>query len=188
MRSGEPGSAPACTSRGPRPPRPAWGARRARGAPSARGAGPRTPAQERGRGAAERGAWSRPGSPPRAPGRRRLPPFALRQPLPPPGRARPPRRRAAVQRGCCGDQGRATRAAPAGKRPWRVSGERDARGGTESPWPTSRGEGREGDSGPPRMDVRASDATLRGSGEEVTGDHLSLQLTHTLTLGVGFTR
>ena len=41
---------------------------------------------------------------PRAPGRRRLPPFALRQPLPPPGRARPPRRRAAVQRGCCGDR------------------------------------------------------------------------------------
>lgn len=37
------------------------------------------------------------------------------------------------------------------------------------------------------MDVRALDATLRGRGEEVTGDHLSLQLTHTLTLGVGFT-
>lgn len=36
------------------------------------------------------------------------------------------------------------------------------------------------------MDVRASDATLWASGEEVTGDHLSLQLTHTLTLGVGF--
>lgn len=70
-----------------------------------------------------------------------------------------------------------------------MSGTREA--GQESPWPISRGEGREGsegDSGPPRMDVRASDATLRGSGEEVTGDHLSLQLTHTLTLGVGFTR
>lgn len=97
-------------------PRPAWGAR---GARSARRPGPRTPAQERGRGAAERSAWSRPASPPRGSGRRRPPPPAPRPPRP--GRARRLRRRAAAPRGCCGDRGRATRAAPAGRRPWRVS-------------------------------------------------------------------
>lgn len=103
-------------------PRPAWGARGARRAPGAPRAGARIPAQERGRGAAERGAWSRPGSPQRGPGRRRRPqPPGPRPPPRRPGRARRPRRRAAVPRGCCGDPGRATRAAPAGKRPWRVS-------------------------------------------------------------------
>ncbi|KAK2493457.1 hypothetical protein MC885_019969 [Smutsia gigantea] len=47
------------------------------------------------------------------------PPLAPRPPPPRPGRARRLRRRAAAPKGCCGDRGRATRAAPAGRRPWR---------------------------------------------------------------------
>lgn len=142
--------------------RTAWGARRARGAPSACPAGPRTPAQERGRGAAERGAWSRPGSPQRGSGRRRPQPPAPRLPPQRPGRALQRRRRPEARRGCCGDRAPATRAAPAGRRPWKV------RGGAalhplglgpgrraESPWPVSRRGGRERDTGIRRIDFRA---------------------------------
>lgn len=101
----------------------AWGARGAHAAPSARGAGPRSRVQE----CARATAWSRPGSPPRAPARRPPPPAP--RPLLHPGRARQPRPRPVAQRGCCGDRGQAMRAAPAGRRPWRVSSQ------PSIPWP-----------------------------------------------------
>lgn len=72
---------------------PAWAARGARAARSARGAGLCCPVQERARVA----AWSRPGSPPRAPARR--PPQLVPRPLRP-GRALQRRQRPVAQRGC----------------------------------------------------------------------------------------
>lgn len=92
----------------------AWEARGVHAAPSARGTRSRSRVQE----CARATAWSRPGSPPLAPARR-PPPRAPRQLHL--GRARRLRPRPVAQRGCCGDRGQGTRAAPAGRRPWRVS-------------------------------------------------------------------
>lgn len=114
LRRAEPGSAPVCGRRSPEHIESAWEARGAHAAPSARGTGSRSRVQE----CARATAWSRPGSPPRAPARR-PPPRAPRQLHL--GRARRLRPRPVAQRGCCGDRGQGTRAAPAGRRPWRVS-------------------------------------------------------------------
>uniref|UniRef100_A0A8C0ZMV4 C-type lectin domain-containing protein n=1 Tax=Castor canadensis TaxID=51338 RepID=A0A8C0ZMV4_CASCN len=63
------GAQPQPGLRSPRPSltQPVWGALRARGAPSARGAGPRTPAQERGRARRSAGHGAGPGADPGAP-------------------------------------------------------------------------------------------------------------------------